>query len=103
FKDIPPTKLGSIAIKEAMSRAEIDPATVGHVVIGSVIHGEARDMYMSRVAALDAGVKVGTPCLTVNRLCGSGLQAIVSAAQDIIVCGCTTRLGRGDGNKSHAH
>ena len=102
FKDIPPTKLGSIAIKEAMSRAEIDPATIGHVVIGSVIHGEARDMYMSRVAALDAGVKVGTPCLTVNRLCGSGLQAIVSAAQHIMLGDCTTAIGGGAESMSRA-
>ena len=102
FKDIAPTKLGSIAIKEAMSRAEIDPATVGHVVIGSVIHGEARDMYMSRVAALDAGVKVGTPCLTVNRLCGSGLQAIVSAAQHIMLGDCTTAIGGGAESMSRA-
>src|SRR5216110_2811458 len=85
FKDIPPTKLGSIAIKEAIARAGIDAASVGHVVMGSVIHGEARDMYFSRVAAVDAGVPVGTPCLTVNRLCGSGLQAIVSAAQHIML------------------
>src|ERR1041385_623783 len=81
LKDFPATRLGSIAIKEAVARAKIDPATVGHVVMGSVIHGEARDMYLSRVAAIDAGLPVGTPCLTVNRLCGSGLQAIVSAAQ----------------------
>src|SRR5690349_20959067 len=85
FKDIAPTKLGSIAIKEAISRGEVDPATIGHVVMGSVIHGEARDMYLSRVAAVDAGVPVGTPCLTVNRLCGSGLQAIVSAAQHLML------------------
>jgi acetyl-CoA C-acetyltransferase len=102
FKDIPPTRLGSIAIKEAMSRAEIDPATVGHVVVGSVIHGEARDMYMSRVAALDAGVKVGTPCLTVNRLCGSGLQAIVSAAQHIMLGDCSTAIGGGAESMSRA-
>src|SRR3954465_12828339 len=102
FKDIPPTRLASIAIKEAMSRAEIDPATVGHVVVGSVIHGEARDMYMSRVEALDAGVKVGTPCLTVNRLCGSGLQAIGSAAQHIMLGDCTTAIGGGAESMSRA-
>jgi acetyl-CoA C-acetyltransferase len=101
LKDFAPTKLGAIAIKEAVSRAGIDPASVGHVVMGSVIHGEARDMYLSRVAAVDAGLPVGTPCLTVNRLCGSGLQAIVSAAQhvllgdtDIVVAGGAESMSR---------
>ena len=102
FKDIPPTKLGSIAIKEAMKRGEIDPATVGHVVMGSVIHGEARDMYLSRVAAVDAGVPVGTPCLTVNRLCGSGLQAIVSAAQHIMLGDIHTAVAGGAESMSRA-
>src|SRR5712664_4409569 len=82
LKDIPPTKLGAIAIREAVARAKIDPAAVGHVVLGSVIHGEAKDMYISRVAAIEGGLPVGTPCLTVNRLCGSGLQAIVSARSE---------------------
>ncbi len=85
LKDIPPTKLGAICVREVVGRAGIDPATVGHVVFGSVIHGEARDMYLSRVIALDGGLPVETPCLTVNRLCGSGLQAIVSAAQHILL------------------
>ncbi|HEY3074942.1 MAG TPA: acetyl-CoA C-acyltransferase family protein [Burkholderiales bacterium] len=102
FKDVPPTKLGSIAIKEALSRAKLDPASVGHVVMGSVIHGEARDMYLSRVAALDAGIAVGTPCLTVNRLCGSGLQAIVSAAQHILLGDCTTAVAGGAESMSRA-
>src|SRR5205823_9201029 len=102
FKDIPPTKLGSIAIKEAISRGELDPASIGHVVMGSVIHGEARDMYLSRVAAVDAGVPVGTPCLTVNRLCGSGLQAIVSAAQHILLGDCTTAVAGGAESMSRA-
>src|SRR5881394_4337705 len=102
FKDVPPTKLGSIAIKEALSRAKVDPASVGHVVMGSVIHGEARDMYLSRVAALDAGVAVGTPCLTVNRLCGSGLQAIVSAAQHILLGDTDIVVGGGAESMSRA-
>src|SRR2546423_14412023 len=75
FKDIAPTKLGSIAIKEAIARAEIDAATVGHVVMGSVIHGEARDMYLSRVAAVDAGGPGGTPGLPGDPPCGPGVAA----------------------------
>src|SRR5882672_8183169 len=102
LKDTPPTKLGSVAIKEAVARAKIDPATVGHVVVGSVIHGEARDLYMSRVAALDGGLPVGTPCLTVNRLCGSGLQAIVSAAQHILLGDTDVAIGAGAESMSRA-
>ncbi len=102
LKDIPATKLGSIAIKEAVARAKINPNTVGHVVIGGVIHGEARDMYLSRVAAIDAGLPVGTPCLTVNRLCGSGLQAIVSAAQHILLGDTDIVIGGGAESMSRA-
>jgi acetyl-CoA C-acetyltransferase len=102
FKDVPSTRLGSIAIREALNRSKIDPATVGHVVMGSVIHGEARDMYLSRVAALDAGIPVGTPCLTVNRLCGSGLQAIVSAAQHIQLGDVSTAVAGGAESMSRA-
>jgi acetyl-CoA C-acetyltransferase len=72
------------------------------VVIGSVIHGEARDMYISRVAAIDAGLPVGTPCLTVNRLCGSGLQAIVSAAQHILLGDTDIVVGGGAESMSRA-
>jgi acetyl-CoA C-acetyltransferase len=102
LKDQPPTRLGAIAIKEAVARAKIDPASVGHVVMGSVIHGEARDMYLSRVAAIDAGLPVGTPCLTVNRLCGSGLQAIVSAAQHILLGDTDCVIGGGAESMSRA-
>ena len=102
LKDLPATQLGSIAIKEAVARAKIDPATIGHVVIGGVIHGEARDMYLSRVAAIDAGLAVGTPCLTVNRLCGSGLQAIISAAQHILLGDTDVVVGGGAESMSRA-
>src|SRR3954451_3658289 len=79
---------GATAIKEAVARSKVAPESIGHVVMGSVIHGEAKDMYLSRVAAVDAGIPVGTPCLTVSRLCGSGLQAIVSASQHILLGDC---------------
>ena len=102
LKDFGPTKLGAFAIKEAVARAKIDPASVGHVVMGSVIHGEAKDMYVSRVAALEAGLPFGTPCLTVNRLCGSGLQAIVSAAQHILLGDTDTVVGGGAESMSRA-
>jgi len=102
LRDVAPTRLGSIAIREALARAKVDPASVGHVVMGSVIHGEARDMYLSRVAALDAGLPVGTPCLTVNRLCGSGLQAIVSAAQHILLGDTDVVVGGGAESMSRA-
>jgi acetyl-CoA C-acetyltransferase len=102
LKDIPPTKLGEIAIRAALGLAQVDAAEVQHVVMGNVIHTEPRDAYLSRVAAIEAGIPVETPALTVNRLCGSGLQAIVSAAQtimlgdaDIAVAGGAESMSRG--------
>jgi acetyl-CoA C-acetyltransferase len=85
LKDIPPAELGAKVIKEAVARAKVDPADIGQCVIGNVIHTEPRDMYIARVAAVDGGLPVETGALTVNRLCGSGLQAIVSAAQYILL------------------
>ena len=102
LKDLAATRLGAVAIKEAVARAKVDPASVGHVVMGSVIHGEARDMYLARVAAVEAGLPVGTPCLTVNRLCGSGLQAIVSAAQQLLLGDCDVAVAGGAESMSRA-
>jgi acetyl-CoA C-acetyltransferase len=102
LKDMPATKLGAVALREAVARAKVDPASVGHVVMGSVIHGEAKDMYLSRVAAVEAGIPVGTPCLTVNRLCGSGLQSIVSAAQHLMLGDCDIALAGGAESMSRA-
>ncbi|HZQ25642.1 MAG TPA: acetyl-CoA C-acyltransferase family protein [Terriglobales bacterium] len=83
LKDTSMSELGAITVREAISRAGIAPSDVEHVVFGNVIHTEPKDMYLSRVAAIRAGIPVETPALTLNRLCGSGLQAIVSAAQFI--------------------
>ncbi|WP_238123776.1 MULTISPECIES: beta-ketothiolase BktB [unclassified Xanthobacter] len=81
LKDIPPTALGAHAAKAAIARAGIAADEIGHTVVGNVIHTEPRDMYISRVVAIEAGVPKEAPALTVNRLCGSGLQAIVNATQ----------------------
>jgi acetyl-CoA C-acetyltransferase len=101
LKDISPTDLGAQVAREALSRAEVDGGEVGHVVFGNVIHTEAKDMYLARVAAVNAGISQDAPALTLNRLCGSGLQAIVSAAQavtlgdaDIAVAGGAESMSR---------
>jgi acetyl-CoA C-acetyltransferase len=83
LKDVPPTELGTTVLREALSRAQVNGADVGHVVFGHVVNTEPKDMYLSRVAAIQAGCGQETPAFNVNRLCGSGLQAIVSAAQSI--------------------
>src|SRR5215470_102067 len=95
LKDVPPTQLGAAVVREALARAQVDGKEVGHVVFGNVIHTEPRDMYLSRVAALEGGVREGAPCLTVNRLCGSGLQAVISAAQTIVLGDADIAIGGG--------
>ena len=100
LKDTAPTELGATVVAEALKRAGVDGGEVGHVVFGHVINTEPKDMYLGRVAALKGGVKDHTPCLTVNRLCGSGLQAIVSAAQSILLGETDVAIGGGAENMS---
>jgi acetyl-CoA C-acetyltransferase len=95
LKDIPPAQLGALVIKTALERAGVAPKDVGHVVLGNVIPSVPQDAYISRVAALEAGVPQETPAFNVNRLCGSGLQAIVSAAQSILLGDCDVAIGAG--------
>src|SRR5258706_1698719 len=83
LKDFAPTELAAMVTREAVKRANVAPEDVGHVIFGSVIHTEPKDMYLSRVACVNGGLPHSTPALTLNRLCGSGFQAIVSAAQTI--------------------
>ncbi len=82
---VAPTALGAAVAKEAMARSGVEGAQIGHTVFGHVINTEPKDMYLSRVAAVNAGVPEESPALTVNRLCGSGAQAVVSAAQHIML------------------
>jgi acetyl-CoA C-acetyltransferase len=85
LKDLAPTELAARVAREAVVRAKVDPNDIGHVVFGHVIHTEPKDMYLSRVAMINAGLPHRTPAMTLNRLCGSGMQAIVSAAQAILL------------------
>ena len=85
LKDLAPSELGARVVREAVSRAKIDPADVGQCVIGNVIHTEPKDMYISRLACVNGGLPHDTGALTLNRLCGSGMQAIVSASQYILL------------------
>lgn len=85
LKNIAPTELAANVVREAVARAKIDPEQVGHLIFGNVIHGESRDMYLARVASVNGGLPLHTSALTVNRLCGSGMQAIISASQNILL------------------
>ena len=80
---VPPTKLGVVAARAALERAGVAGGQIGHVVFGHVINTEPRDMYLSRIAAMEAGIPDTTPAMNVNRLCGSGAQAIVSVIQSL--------------------
>ena len=95
LKDSPPTALGALVVKETLARAGVDGKDVGHVVFGHVVNTEPRDMYLSRVAAIDGGCAETTPAYNVNRLCGSGLQAIVNASQSILLGDTDIAIGGG--------
>lgn len=102
LKDFSPTQLGAMVVKEVVARAGVSADQVGHVVFGHVVNSEPRDMYLSRVAAIEGGLDKSTPALTLNRLCGSGLQAIVTAAQSIMLGDADVAIGGGAESMSKA-
>jgi len=102
LKDTPPIALASLVVRQALERAQIDGNSVGHVAFGHVVNTEPRDMYLSRVAAIDGGCAQQTAAFNVNRLCGSGLQAIVSASQSIMLGDTDVAIGGGAENMSRA-
>jgi acetyl-CoA C-acetyltransferase len=102
LKDIPPSELAARCVREAVKRAGVKPANVGHVVFGNVIHTDAHDHYLARVAGIQGGLPAETPALTLNRLCGSGLQAIVTAAQTIMLGDADVAVAGGAENMSRS-
>lgn len=102
LKDVPPTVLAAKVLHEAVKRSGLSRDRIGHVVFGNVIHTDAKDMYLSRVAAIRGGLHVRTPALTLNRLCGSGLQAILTAAEMIDHDQCDAAVAGGAESMSRA-
>ena len=102
LKDTPPTELAALVVRESLARAGVEGKDVGHVVFGHVVNTEPKDMYLSRVAAINGGCAETTPAYNVNRLCGSGLQAIVNASQSILLGDCDVAIGGGAENMSRA-
>ena len=102
LKDIAPTDLAAQVVRESLKRASVSGEEVGHVVFGHVVNTEPKDMYLSRVAAVNGGCSEGTPAFNVNRLCGSGLQAIVNASQSILLGDTDIAIGGGAENMSRA-
>jgi len=100
LKDTPPTELAALVVRESLARAGVEGKDVGHVVFGHVVNTEPKDMYLSRVAAINGGCSEGTPAFNVNRLCGSGLQAIISASQSILLGDTDIAIGGGAENMS---
>ena len=102
LKDMPACELAGNVVKEAFRRANVDPAQAGQIVLGNVIHCEPRDMYVSRVAGINAGMGRESAALTLNRLCGSGLQAIITAANAIQMGDTEAAVGGGVETMSRA-
>ena len=100
LKDVPNTDLATTAVKAAIARSGLPADAIGHVVMGNVIPTDTKDAYLARVAAIDAGCPIETPAFNVNRLCGSGLQAIISAAQAIGYGDCDIAIGGGSESMS---
>ncbi len=98
----PPIELGTVAAKAALERSGVEGAQIGHVAVGHVINTEPKDMYVSRVAAMNAGVPDTTPAMNVNRLCGSGVQAIVSVVQSLMLGDAEFGLAGGAENMSRS-
>ncbi|WP_120499422.1 acetyl-CoA C-acyltransferase family protein [Roseovarius sp. EL26] len=98
----PPTQLGATVAEAALARSGVAPEQIGHVVFGHVINTEPKDMYLSRVAAMAAGIPDTTPAMNVNRLCGSGVQAIVSAVQSLMLGDADFALVGGAENMSRS-
>ena len=95
LKDVSPCDLGTTVVKAVLERSGVDPTQVGHLAFGHVVHTEPRDMYLSRVVAVNGGLPHTVSAFNVNRLCGSGLQAIISASQSILLGDTEMAIGGG--------
>lgn len=102
LSQIAPCELATTIAKEAIARSGFDASQIGTTVMGNVIHTEPRDMYLSRVAAIGAGVPKESPSLTLNRICGGGLQAVVSAYEAIVLGNANVALAGGAESMSRA-
>lgn len=102
LSNVSPVDMGATVIKTSLERASVEPSQIGHVAMGHVINTESRDAYLSRVASINAGISTDTPAMNVNRLCGSGLQAIVSVTQSLMLGDAEFGVAGGSENMSQA-
>ena len=102
LKDAPPSEMAATCVREAVARSGIDVKDVGHVVFGNIIHTDPHDAYLARVAGIKGGLPEEAPALTLNRLCGSGLQAIITSAQAIMLGDADVTVAGGAENMSRA-